>query len=185
MTDHLLSPVRIGSMTLRNRIVMAPMGVEIVGDDGSANDEVVRYYEERARGGAGLLITEVAAFAYPHGANSVHQLGLSEDRFVEPLRTLTDRVHAHGAKIAIQLVHHGTARFGRPTVYFSCRPVGSGRPHLSSRERSRWTPGTPRSAPRLAFFISSAEITKLPSGSSKGTRWPGQWVPCFSPTPII
>ena len=48
MTDHLLSPVRIGSMTLRNRIVMAPMGVEIVGDDGSANDEVVRYYEERA-----------------------------------------------------------------------------------------------------------------------------------------
>ena len=107
MTDHLLSPVRIGSMTLRNRIVMAPMGVEIVGDDGSANDEVVRYYEERARGGAGLLITEVAAFAYPHGANSVHQLGLSEDRFVEPLRTLTDRVHAHGAKIAIQLVHHG------------------------------------------------------------------------------
>ena len=94
-------------MTLRNRIVMAPMGVEIVGDDGSANDEVVRYYEERARGGAGLLITEVAAFAYPHGANSVHQLGLSEDRFVEPLRTLTDRVHAHGAKIAIQLVHHG------------------------------------------------------------------------------
>lgn len=107
MTDHLLSPVRIGSMMLRNRIVMAPMGVEIVGDDGSANEEVIRYYEERARGGAGLLITEVAAFAYPHGANSVHQLGLSDDRFVEPLRHLTDRVHAHGAKIAIQLVHHG------------------------------------------------------------------------------
>ena len=70
------------------------MGVEIVGDDGLANDEVIRYYEERARGGAGLLITEVAAFAYPHGANSVHQLGLSDDRFVEPLRELTDRVHA-------------------------------------------------------------------------------------------
>lgn len=107
MTDHLLAPTRIGPMTLRNRIVMAPMGVEIVGDDGSANEEVIRYYEERARGGAGLLITEVAAFAYPHGANSVHQLGLSDDRFVEPLRELTDRVHAHGAKIAIQLVHHG------------------------------------------------------------------------------
>ncbi len=107
MNDHLLSPVRIGSMTHRNRIVMAPMGVEIVGDDGLANDEVIRYYEERARGGAGLLITEVAAFAYPHGANSVHQLGLSDDRFVEPLRELTGRVHAHGAKIAIQLVHHG------------------------------------------------------------------------------
>jgi len=107
MTEYLLSPIRVGTMTLRNRIVMAPMGVEIVGDDGEANEEVIRYYEERARGGAGLLITEVAAFAYPHGANSVHQLGVSEDRFVEPLRRLTDRVHDHGAKIAIQLVHHG------------------------------------------------------------------------------
>ena len=107
MSEYLLSPIRVGTLTLRNRIVMAPMGVEIVGDDGTVNDEVVRYYEERARGGAGLLITEVAAFAYPHGANSIHQLGVSEDRFIEPLRRLTDRVHEHGAKIAIQLVHHG------------------------------------------------------------------------------
>ena len=107
MTENLLSPVKIGSMVLRNRIVMAPMGVEIVGDDGTANDEVIAYYEERARGGAGLLITEVAAFAYPHGANSVHQLAVSDDRFIPALRRLTDAVHAHGAKIAIQLVHHG------------------------------------------------------------------------------
>ena len=107
MNDHLLAPVQIGTMTVPNRIVMAPMGVEIVGDDGTANDEVIAYYEERARGGAGLLITEVAAFAYPHGANSVHQLAVSDDRYVPALRRLTDAVHAHGAKIAIQLVHHG------------------------------------------------------------------------------
>ncbi|MEM9467734.1 MAG: FAD-dependent oxidoreductase [Actinomycetota bacterium] len=107
MYDHLLAPVQIGTMTLANRVVMAPMGVEIVGADGMANDEVVAYYEERARGGAGLLITEVAAFAYPHGANSVHQLAVSDDRYVPALRRLTDAVHAHGAKIAIQLVHHG------------------------------------------------------------------------------
>ena len=76
MTEHLLAPVKIGSMTVANRIAMAPMGVEIVGDDGMANDEVIAYYEARAAGGAGLLITEVAAFAYPHGANSVHQLAM-------------------------------------------------------------------------------------------------------------
>lgn len=107
MSDNLLAPVQLGSMVLPNRIVMAPMGVEIVGDDGMANDEVIAYYEERARGGAALLITEVAAFAYPHGANSVHQLALSHDRYVPALRRLTDSVHAHGAKIAVQLVHHG------------------------------------------------------------------------------
>ena len=107
MTDNLLAPVMIGSMTVPNRIVMAPMGVEIVGDDGMANDEVIAYYEARAKGGAGLLITEVAAFAYPHGANSVHQLAFSDDRFIPALRRLTDAVHAHGSKIAVQLVHHG------------------------------------------------------------------------------
>ena len=106
MTEHLLAPVKIGSMTVANRIAMAPMGVEIVGDDGMANDEVIAYYEATA-GGAGLLITEVAAFAYPHGANSVHQLAMSDDRYIPALRKLTDAVHRHGAKIAVQLVHHG------------------------------------------------------------------------------
>ena len=107
MFDHLLAPTRIGSLELRNRLVMAPMGVEMVGDDGHANDDIIAYYEERARGGVGLIITEVCAVAYPSGANSVHQLGLSDDSFVEDLRRLTDRIHDHGARIALQLVHHG------------------------------------------------------------------------------
>ena len=107
MYRHLLSPISIGSMTLRNRMVMAPMGVEIVDDDGKANEGIVRYYEERARGGAGLIITEVCAMAYPRGANSVHQLGLSDDSFIPAMKELTSRVQAHGAKIAVQLVHHG------------------------------------------------------------------------------
>ena len=105
--DHLLSPISIGSMTLRNRIVMAPMGVEIVDSDGRANEGIVRYYEERARGGVGMIITEVCAISYPSGANSVHQLGLSDDAFVPALRELTSRVQQHGARMAVQLVHHG------------------------------------------------------------------------------
>lgn len=104
---HLLSPIAIGSMELRNRIVMAPMGVEIVDSDGRANEGIVRYYEERARGGAGLIITEVAAISYPSGANSVHQLGMSQDSFIPALRELTDAIHRHDGKIAVQLVHHG------------------------------------------------------------------------------
>jgi 2,4-dienoyl-CoA reductase-like NADH-dependent reductase (Old Yellow Enzyme family) len=104
---HLVSPIRIGSMALRNRLVMAPMGVEIVDDDGTANEAIVAYYEERARGGVGLIITEVCAIAYPRGANSVHQLGFSDDSFVPSMAALTSRVQAHGARIAVQLVHHG------------------------------------------------------------------------------
>ena len=121
MFEHLLSPVSVGPMDLRNRMVMAPMGVEIVGDDGFANDQIIAYYEERARGGVGLIITEVCAMAYPRGANSVHQLGLSDDRYIPDLRRLTDQVHRHGAKIAVQLVHHGKVsrvdiKEGRPVL---------------------------------------------------------------------
>lgn len=109
MYDHLLSPTRIGTLELRNRIAMAAMGVEIIDGDGHLREPVIAYYEERARGGAGLLITEVAAVAYPIGANSTHQIAMSSDEFLPGLRELTQRVHAHGAKIAVQLVHHGKA----------------------------------------------------------------------------
>jgi 2,4-dienoyl-CoA reductase (NADPH2) len=107
LLSHLLSPVKIGNLELRNRIAMAPMGVEIVEADGQVREPVVRYYEERARGGVGLIITEVCAMAYPRGANSTHQMALSSDDYLPGLRELTNRVHEHGARIAVQLVHHG------------------------------------------------------------------------------
>ena len=107
MYPHLFSPLQIGGMEIKNRIAMAPMGVEIIDDDGEVRERVIRYYEERARGGAGLLITEVCAVAYPRGATSTHQMAISDDRYLPGLRQLTDRVHHQGAKIAVQLVHHG------------------------------------------------------------------------------
>lgn len=94
-------------MQLRNRIVQAPMGVEMVDGDGLANEAIIAYYEERARGGVGLVITETCAMDYPNGANSRHQLGMSHDSFIPSMKELTSRVHAQGAKIAVQLAHHG------------------------------------------------------------------------------
>ncbi|MBJ19587.1 MAG: FAD-dependent oxidoreductase [bacterium] len=107
MFSHLLSPIRIGNLELRNRIAMAPMGVELGDENGAVTEGVIAYYEARARGGAGLLITENVSAAYPWGANSLHELAFSDDRYLPGLRELTDRVHGHGAKIAAQLSHHG------------------------------------------------------------------------------
>jgi len=104
---QLFSPVQIGPLALRNRVVVAPMGVEIAEADGKVREPVIAYYEERARGGAGLIITENTAACYPVGANSAHELGVSSDEFLPGLEALTRRVHEHGAKIAIQLAHHG------------------------------------------------------------------------------
>ncbi len=107
MYEHILSPVRIGGMELRNRIAMSAMGVEISDEDGHAREPIIAYYEERARGGVGLIVTEVCAVAYPRGATAHRQLAVSSDDYLPGLRELTDRVHRHGAKIALQLVHHG------------------------------------------------------------------------------
>ncbi len=119
---------------------MAPMGVELVEADGAVREPTIRYYEERARGGAGLLITENTSCAYPRGANSAHEIGVSDDRFLPGLRGLADAVHAHGAKIAIQLAFHGKiARLdvsqGRPMLVPS-----EPRFHLDTRGLGELTP---------------------------------------------
>ncbi|SEJ52434.1 2,4-dienoyl-CoA reductase (NADPH2) [Pseudomonas linyingensis] len=104
---HLLAPGRIGKLELRNRIVMAPMGSNFAETDGNCGERIQAYYEERAAGGAGLLIMGVCAIAYPAGTAEPYQVGVSSDDFLPGLSALASRVHKHGAKIAMQLQHAG------------------------------------------------------------------------------
>lgn len=105
--DHLLSRGNIGTLELKNRIVMAPMGSNFAESDGTCTERIQAYYEARAAGGAGLLIMGVCAIAYPAGTAEPYQVGISDDRFLPGLQALTERVHRHGAKIAIQIQHAG------------------------------------------------------------------------------
>jgi 2,4-dienoyl-CoA reductase (NADPH2) len=116
---HLLAPGRIGALELRNRIVMSPMGSNLAETDGRAGERIQRYYEERARGGVGLVIVGVGAVAFPAGACIPNQIGLSEDAFLPGLSELTRRIHAHGARVAIQLQHSGKV---------ATQDIGAGRP---------------------------------------------------------
>lgn len=104
--SHLLAPGRIGAMEIRNRILVTAMGVSLSEADGHVGGRLMAYHEEQARGGAGLIITGVAGVAWPVGAVQPNQTAISDDRFLPGLRQLTDRVHRHGARIAVQL-HHG------------------------------------------------------------------------------
>lgn len=105
-TRHLLSTGRIGSMVLRNRIIVTAMGVSLSEPDGHVGERLMAYHETQAKGGAGLIITGVAGVAWPVGAVQPNQTAISDDRFLPGLKALTERVHRHGAKIAAQL-HHG------------------------------------------------------------------------------
>lgn len=103
----LLQSGRIGSLELKNRIAMAPMGENYGGTDGICGERAQAYYEERAKGGTGLIIMGTAAISWPSGTSEPHQLGISEDTFIPGLAEVTRRVHAHGGKVAIQINHSG------------------------------------------------------------------------------
>ncbi|MDK2785271.1 MAG: 2-enoate reductase [Bacillota bacterium] len=116
--SHLFTPGRIGRLELKNRIVMAPMGnIGMCELDGRPSEQMIEYYVERARGGAGLLITGLVLPSYrlePLLAEEKWALLPRIDGlpFLFRWRELVKRVHAYGAKIALQL----TAGFGRVLV---------------------------------------------------------------------
>ena len=101
----LLAPGRIGPLQLPNRLVVTAMGVNLA-EDGVCGERIRAFYEEFARGGAGLVNVGVAGVAWPVGSNQPGQVAISDDRFIPGIRAMADAVHAHGAKFALQL-HHG------------------------------------------------------------------------------
>lgn len=106
MFQALFNPIQIGQMKVRNRFVMPAMGTNLANHDGTASEALIEYYAKRARGGFGLIITECTAVS-ADGSSLINETRMHDDKFIESYRILTDRVHAGGAKIAMQLVHHG------------------------------------------------------------------------------
>jgi len=87
----LFKPGNIGAMELRNRIIMAPMGGLLANEDGTINERVVRYYEEVAKGGVGLVIQEITAVS-PEGSGHPAQLKIYGDQFIPGCKRLVDTV---------------------------------------------------------------------------------------------
>lgn len=104
--DSLFSPIRIGSMELPNRIVMAPMTVNYGLPDETPSDRHLAYYQERAAGGMGMIGLEVCSVDPVHRYQQ-HSLGLHSDFQIEGHRKLVDVIHAHGVKVQPQLSHPG------------------------------------------------------------------------------
>jgi 2,4-dienoyl-CoA reductase-like NADH-dependent reductase (Old Yellow Enzyme family)/NADPH-dependent 2,4-dienoyl-CoA reductase/sulfur reductase-like enzyme len=103
----LASPASIGNLELRNRMIMAAMGSNFASEDGHTTEQLTAYYEKRAQGGIGLIILETSAITWPAGASMPNMIGFSKDEFIPSLKSLTQRIHQHGSKIAAQLNHSG------------------------------------------------------------------------------
>lgn len=126
----IFSPVTIKKMTIKNRIVMPPMGTNYAGPNGELTDDHIKYYELRAKGGTGLIIVENACIAFHLGSNGTTQLRIDEDRFIPGMYKLTETLHKYGTKVAIQINHAGASavpeRIGGQPVSASNIPSKTG-----------------------------------------------------------
>jgi 2-enoate reductase len=114
--SKLFEPVKIGSVQIKNRFAMAPMGPLGLSDaDGGFNQRGIDYYTARARGGAGLIITGVTFVdnvVEEHGMPNCPCSTNNPVHFIRTAREMTERIHAYDAKIFLQL----SGGFGRVTI---------------------------------------------------------------------
>ncbi len=125
---RLLEKGYIGKMELRNRVFMAPMGTPSE-PDGSYPDRTIRYFEERAKGGTGLIITGANQVSLDYEAKAANIL--QTHRSFEQLNFLARRIHYNGAKICVQL----TPGLGRMQL-----PTRGGTPYSVSEVQCFWFP---------------------------------------------
>src|ERR1017187_3174130 len=104
-TAHLMAPLKIREIALRNRIAVSPM-CQYSSEDGFANDWHLVHLGSRAVGGAGLVCLEAAAIA-AGGRISPSDLGIWKPQHIEFLARITRFLHSQGAAAGIQLAHAG------------------------------------------------------------------------------
>ncbi len=97
---RLFEPIRIGNMELRNRLVMAPMSCNL-GKDGFVTERMIRFFEERAKGGVGLIVIGDGIVESPIGNNVKESTAVDDDKYIPMLRRLTEaEVEAYVKKLA-------------------------------------------------------------------------------------
>lgn len=105
--EVLFSPVVVGGVEIRNRIVMPPMTTRLADDEGYVTDALVAYYRARAEGGVGLITVEMAS-PEKAGRHRFRELGVYDDRFLPGLQRLVGVLQEAGARVSIQLGHAGS-----------------------------------------------------------------------------
>lgn len=120
---NLFQPGCIGTVQIRNRLVMPSMMTGLAARNGAVTENLITFYETRARGGAGLIITE-ATRVVNNGCHNEFQLGAFHDEQIAGLTELTSRIHAHGASVFMQLYHPGSQTTNKLTGEELLTPSG-------------------------------------------------------------
>jgi 2,4-dienoyl-CoA reductase-like NADH-dependent reductase (Old Yellow Enzyme family)/thioredoxin reductase len=103
---HLFSPIQIGNITLRNRIVCPAHCTAFFGEGEAPNERMARYLATRARGGAGMIVTPQNV-VWP-SSTSLSYVATCDDKAIPAYEMVSRAVHDHGAKVVAQLTHLGS-----------------------------------------------------------------------------
>lgn len=133
MNDPLFWPLSIGDCSIKNRICLPAMHLNMCSDF-QVTDDLLAFYQKRAEGGAGLICTGYATVDELSGNGG--NIGAHEDRFLPSLEKLAKTIHSGGAKAAVQLNHAG--RYNHSSL------LGGKKPIAPSAIASRLTGETPR-----------------------------------------
>lgn len=127
---YMYSPMKIGPMEVPNRFVVPPMGNNFANSDGTWSEQSRAYYEERAKGGFGLVTIE-ATVVHRGAKGGPLKPCLYSDDSIPSLRSIADACHAHGAKVSVQLQNAGpegnAKNAGAPLQAASPIPAACGR----------------------------------------------------------
>lgn len=121
--DSLFKPFSLKSLSVKNRVVMAPMTREF-SPDGIPTSEVAEYYRRRAQGGTGLIITEGTTINDPVATMGARIPQIHGEQALCGWKNVVDTVHAAGGKIMPQLWHVGMARNPKKSPYSELPSVG-------------------------------------------------------------
>ena len=105
--EKLFAPGKIAGLELKNRIVMPAMGCSLAEVTGEAGPRMIKYYADRAKGGAGLIITEITRIDDETGVGTPNQLSVTNTHVIGQLSRLVETVHAYDTKLFVQLHHPG------------------------------------------------------------------------------
>ena len=105
--EKLFAPGRIANLELKHRIVMPAMGCSLAESSGEAGPRMIQYYVDRAKGGTGLIITEITRIDDETGVGTPNQLSVTKPYMTGQLSRLAEAVHAYDTKLFVQLHHPG------------------------------------------------------------------------------
>ncbi len=131
---HLFEPIKIGKATVKNRIFMPPISTNMA-DKGYVTDALVEHYSARAKGGVGLIVTEVTTvepvYTYLPGDMSIY-----DDSYIPGWKKLVDAVHQYDTKILAQLFHPAYMAFPIPGTPQLIAPSNVGPYYAKSAPRA-------------------------------------------------